>query len=70
MAWKVDMLAQGEHLRYRAEAETSNVNEAHLLVHGVMARAFAAGRDGERNLGLALTDALEDWTSRHVEVKS
>jgi hypothetical protein len=61
MPWKAEMLGQGAHLRDRAEAETHNVNEAHLLVHGVMARAFAGGADSPGNLDGALTDALEGW---------
>jgi hypothetical protein len=62
MTWKTEMLDQGAHLRDRAEAETLNVNEAHLIVHSVMARAFAGGQgEGERNLDGALTDALERW---------
>jgi len=67
MTWKADMLAQGGLLRDRAEAQTSNVNEAHLIVHGVMARGFASGRDDERNLDLALTEALIDWTDQRME---
>jgi hypothetical protein len=61
MPWKAEMLEQGAHLRDRAEAETHNVNEAHLLVHGVLARAFADGSNTQQNLDGALTDALEGW---------
>jgi hypothetical protein len=61
MPWKAEMLEQGAHLRDRAEAQTDNVNEAHLLVHGVMARAFAEVGDKPRNLDGALTEALEGW---------
>ena len=64
MTWKSNLVDQGAQLRGRAEAETLNVNEAHMLVHGVMARAFAAGRQSEQNLNDALTQALNGWTDK------
>ncbi|MDX2276258.1 MAG: hypothetical protein NW206_12475 [Hyphomonadaceae bacterium] len=64
MTWNANLIDQGAQLRSRAEAQTLNVNEAHLLVHGVFARAFAGGRQREGNLNNALTQALELWTDR------
>lgn len=37
---KIDVLAHGKRLHQLASGQISDVNEAHLLVHGVLARAM------------------------------
>ncbi len=52
------LLKQKNALCVRAFEHTQDLNEAHFLVHGVMARAF--GHVGaEPDLGRAMTDALD-----------
>jgi hypothetical protein len=37
--WRLDLLAHGERMLATATERTGDANEAHLLVHDVMARA-------------------------------
>jgi hypothetical protein len=55
------LLLQRSTLCRRAVAETSDVNEAYLIVHQVMARAFGAARCHDPDLGPALSHALDEW---------
>lgn len=38
--WRLDVIAQGDRLTDAAMEQTSDMNEARLLVHGVIARAI------------------------------
>jgi hypothetical protein len=52
------LLRQEPSLYRRAVKETGDVNEAYMLVHTVMVRAFGHGVDPERDLDPAMTCAL------------
>jgi hypothetical protein len=52
-------LRQKSALYQRAVEQTCDVNEAHLLVHRVMAGALSRVGEAEYDLGAALTSALE-----------
>ena len=38
--WRLDVIAQGDRLTGAAMEETADMNEARLLVHGVVSRAM------------------------------
>jgi hypothetical protein len=63
----LDILAHGERLNAHAHGAVGNVNEAHLLVHGVMARAMDArsAADGG-DLDLALARSLRAWREPEI----
>ncbi|MBX9747217.1 MAG: hypothetical protein K2X34_09965 [Hyphomonadaceae bacterium] len=52
------LLKQRRGLALRAVEQTRDMNEAYLVVHGVMARALGRVSDAERDLGPDLTCAL------------
>ena len=58
--WRLDVIAQGDRLTDAAMEETSDMNEAKLLVHGVVSRAItgieSAVSDGklDADMGRAL----------------
>jgi hypothetical protein len=56
------LLRQGSALYRHAMEQTRDVNEAYLIVHGVMARAL--GRVGDADLDAALASALEVRSER------
>ncbi len=58
------LIAQGDRLNKAAAKCTGNLNESHLLVHGVMARAFAVGAPCEADLDLNLSRSLAEWRGR------
>ena len=39
--WRLDVIAQGDRLTDAAMEETSDMNEAKLIVHGVVSRAMS-----------------------------
>jgi hypothetical protein len=53
------LLRQKTALYRRAVEQTCDVNEAYLVVHGVMARALSGVGEADRDLGAALASALE-----------
>jgi len=59
----LDILSQGPELNREAGAQTGDLNESHLLVHGVIARALRAGakRSNDEDLGFALATSLDRW---------
>ncbi len=59
---RVSMLvSQGDRLNKTAAKGTGNLNESHLLVHSVMARAFAVGVSCQPDLDLDLSRSLAQW---------
>lgn len=58
----LDVLAQGARLNVLVAEQIRDVNEAHLVVHGVMARAMnqVCAPATERDLELALTRWFAD----------
>jgi hypothetical protein len=52
------LLKQRPGLALRAMEQTSDLNEAYLIVHGVMTRALGRANDSEHDLGPDLTCAL------------
>lgn len=54
-------VSQGDKLNTCAAARTGDLNESHLLVHGVMARAMAADASSDLDLDLALSHSLDQW---------
>jgi len=61
MTVMASLLLQRSTLCRRAVEETSDVNEAYLIVHQVMARAFSGVRNHDPDLGPALAHALDEW---------
>jgi hypothetical protein len=66
--WRLDILTHGDRLTDAAMEATADMNEARLLVHGVVSRAMwgadgpVSRRDLDTDLGLALrkrADALD-----------
>ena len=55
------LISQGDRLNKLAVTHTGNINESHLLVHGVMARAFAMGAPCDPDLDLALSRSVVQW---------
>jgi len=53
------LLWQNSALCRRAVEQTRDVNEAYLVVHGVMAHALSGARGADQDLGAALTAALK-----------
>jgi hypothetical protein len=53
------LLKQRSVLCRRAVEHTLDINEAYLVVHGVMAHAFSRVGDDEHDLGPALATALD-----------
>jgi hypothetical protein len=62
------LLKQKSALYRRAVEQTCDVNEAYLVVHGVMARALSGVGDAEHDLGAALASALEMRSQRPMAV--
>lgn len=60
------LLKQRPALFRSAVEQTRDANEAHLVVHGVMARALSSVRDVDHDLGPALASALEARSNRFV----
>jgi hypothetical protein len=60
------LLRQKSALYRRAVEQTCDVNEAYLVVHGVMARALSVAGDAEHDLGAALASVLE-IRSQHLD---
>ncbi len=53
------LLKQRSALCRRALEQTYDVNEAYLVVHGVMARALKCDEEPEHDLGPAMASALQ-----------
>ena len=53
--WRLDVIAQGDRLTDTAMEETSDMNEAKLIVHGVVSRAMS-GIEGPVSSGALDTD--------------
>lgn len=58
------LLGQKSALCRRAFEQTSDMNEAYLMVHGVMARALSRTDGLEHDLGAALASALAGHSQR------
>lgn len=58
------LLEQRPGLALRAMEQTRDLNEAYLIVHGVMTRALRRANDIEHDLGPDLTCALAVRTKR------
>ena len=62
------LLRQKSALYRLAVKQTCDVNEAYLVVHGVMARALSGVGDAEHDLGAALASALEMRSQHRMEL--
>lgn len=62
------LLRQGQGLRLNATHSTNDVNEAYLLVHHVMIRAFGRISEGDADLAPALARALQCRSQRLANV--
>jgi hypothetical protein len=60
------LLRQKTALYRRAVEQTCDVNEAYLVVHGVMAYALSGVSGADHDLGAALASALE-IRSQHLD---
>jgi hypothetical protein len=58
------LLKQRPALCLRAVEQTRDVNEAYLVVHGVMAHALGQAGDAEHDLAAALRSALDVRSER------
>jgi hypothetical protein len=63
--WRLDVIAQGDHLTDAAMEVIADMNEAKALVHGVVARALAGvtGPVSRRDLDADMGRALRLWAA-------
>lgn len=64
------LLRQKPNLCARAVEQTRDVNEAYLVVHGVMANAFGRVNEADHDLGPDLTRALDHRAQRRERAGS
>jgi hypothetical protein len=68
--WRLDVIAHGDRLAAAAMEETADMNEARLLVHGVISRAMSGitGPVSRRELDTDMGRALRKRAARRTEL--
>lgn len=61
------LLAQGPRLLLKAQRDVCDVNEAYMMVHGVMAHALEQGAPWRSDVDDLLATATRDWRQSTVE---